>query len=81
MLREANRMATGDPEQQADFLCNEKHPGGRGYGRTVMRIDADGSVMTWPSVMAAAKALGIVPKCVRERLQGCSNDPGSPIWA
>lgn len=80
MVRETNRMATGDSEQQADFLCNEHHAGGRGYGRTVMRIGADGSVTTWPSVMAAAKALGVVPKCVRERLQGHSNDPGNPIW-
>ena len=81
MVRETNRLATGDPSQQADFLCNEHHPGGRGCGRQVMRIDADGTVKTWPSVMAAAKELGIVPKCVRERLQGHSNDPGSPIWA
>ena len=81
MVRETNRLATGDPDQPADFLLNEHHPGGRGCGRQVMRIDADGSVKTWPSVAAAAKELGLVRKCVRERLQGHSHDPGSPIWA
>ena len=81
MVRETNRLATGDPDQQADFLCNENHPGGRGCGRQVMRIDTDGSVKTWPSVAAAAESLGVVPKCVRERLQGRCNDPGNPIWA
>jgi hypothetical protein len=81
MVSETNRLATGDPKQQADFLYNESHPGGRGRGRQITRIDADGSVTTWPSVAAAAKALGMVPKCVRERLQGRSNDPGNPIWA
>jgi len=70
MVRETNRMATGDPDRQADFLCNENHPGGRGCGRTIMRIDADGSVIcvgrgggkrTWTGAKrdtrAAARAL------------------------
>lgn len=80
-VRETNRLATGDSDRQADFLLNEHHPGGRGCGRQVMRIDADGTVTTWPSVRAAAKALGVVPKGIRERLQGHSRDPGSPLWA
>jgi len=81
LIRETNRLATGDPDQQADFLTNESNPGGRGRGRTVTRIDANGSVTTWPSVAAAAKALNVVPKCVRERLQGRTIGPGSPSWA
>lgn len=81
MVHETNRLATGDTDQQADFLLNERHSGGRGCGRQVMRIDRDGTVTTWPSVMEAAKSLGVVPKCVRERLQGHSHGPGSPIWA
>ena len=81
MVRETNRLATGDSDLQADFLLNERHPGGRGCGKQVIRIDADGTVKTWPSVTAAAKALGIVPRGIRERLQGHSHDAGSPIWA
>jgi len=80
LVRETNRLSTGDPNQQADFLCNEIHPGGRGKGRKVTRIDADGSVTTWPSVRAAAKALGVARKGVWERLIGCSTDPGHPVW-
>jgi hypothetical protein len=80
LVRETNRMATGNPDEQADFLCNEDHPGGRGCGRPVTRIDADGSVTTWPSVAAAAKALGLARKGVWERLIGRSTDAGHAIW-
>lgn len=70
LIRDTNRLATGDPDKLADFLCNEKHLGGRHCRREIARIDSTGSVTKWESVFEAAKDLGVSRKSVWERLAG-----------
>ena len=49
MVRETNRLSTGDSDLQADFLLNERHPGGRGCGKQVIRI------ASWTPTCGAAR--------------------------
>ena len=81
MVNETNRPCHGNPEQQAEFLCNESHPGGRGCGREVTQ-----NRRRWISNDLAVRrgSREGVESCRSvscERLQGHSHDPGNPIWA
>jgi len=56
-VSEINRLATGDPDQMADFLANEPPArGGRGHGRPVVVVGPDGEQTQYPSISAMARA-------------------------
>jgi len=62
-IEEIAKMAGSWPSLP-DFLCHERHIGGRGYGRPVW---ANG--VRYESVSAAAKAAGITRRAVFDRLR------------
>ena len=56
-IAEINRMATGDSEQMADFLCVEPIcQGGRGHRRPVVVVGPNGEKTEYPSISAMARA-------------------------
>ena len=56
-IAEINRMATGDSEQMADFLCVEPIcRGGRGHRRPVVVVGPNGEKTEYPSISAMARA-------------------------
>ena len=69
-IAEINRMATGDSEQMADFLCVEPIcRGGRGHRRPIVVVGPNGEKTAYPSISAMARA--------RAHLAGHGHTPGS----
>jgi len=56
-ISEINRMATGDEEQMADFLCIEPIcRGGRGHRRPIVVVGPNGEQTEYPSISTMVRA-------------------------
>ena len=63
-VREINRAATGDPNAMADFLMMDPPQNVGGRGRPTAVVGKDGSVETFPSIAALARAAGLARQTV-----------------
>ena len=63
-IAEINRAATGSPEQMADFLMMDPPENVGGRGRPTAVVGKDGSVQTFPSIAALARAAGLARQTV-----------------
>ena len=69
-IAEINRMATGDADQMADFLCFEPPcRGGRGHNRPVVVVGPGGEQRQYPSVSAMARAEHIAQPTAVQRVR------------
>jgi hypothetical protein len=63
-VAEINRMATGRPDEMADFLTIDPPENVGGRGRPTAVVAEDGSVQTFPSIAALARAVGLARQTV-----------------
>jgi hypothetical protein len=61
---EINRAATGDPNEMADFLMIDPPENVGKRGRPTAVVGKDGSVETFPSIAALARAAGLARQTV-----------------
>ena len=63
-IAEICRAATGDPNEMADFLMIDPPENVGGRGRPTAVVAKDGSVQTFPSIAALARAAGLARQTV-----------------
>ena len=63
-IAEICRAATGSPDQMADFLMVDPPENVGGRGRPTAVVAEDGSVQTFPSIAALARAAGLTRQTV-----------------
>jgi hypothetical protein len=63
-VAEINRAATGSPDQMADFLTIDPPENVGGRGRPTAVVGQDGTVQTFPSIAALARAAGLARQTV-----------------
>ena len=63
-IAEICRAATGDPNEMADFLMMDPPENVGGRGRPTAVVAKDGSVQTFPSIAALARAAGLARQTV-----------------
>lgn len=63
-VAEINRAATGSADEMADFLMMDPPENVGGRGRPTAVVGQDGSVQTFPSIAALARAAGLARQTV-----------------
>ena len=63
-VAEICRAATGSPDEMADFLMMDPPDNVGGRGRPTAVVGTDGSVQTFPSIAALARAAGLARQTV-----------------
>jgi len=63
-VSEINRAATGNPDEMADFLMMDPPENVGGRGRPTAVVGKDGSVESFPSIAALARAAGLARQTV-----------------